>query len=120
VPAKLKTDKVAEAVTPIVTRVANDPELREHALRALDSARVVYGRVQREGARNAAMRREVQEEVLAAVAELRTGAGKLMDPPRQKSHKFLKFMVAGLIATVAVIGIKQALSSDEDEFEYTP
>ena len=119
-PSKLKTDKVAEAVTPIVTRVANDPELREHALRALDSARTVYGRVQRDGARNAAMRRDVQEEVLAAVAELRTGAGKLMDPPRQKSHTFLKLVVAGVIAAAAVIGIKQVLSSDEDEFEYTP
>ena len=28
-PAKIKTEKVTETITPLVTRVANDPELRE-------------------------------------------------------------------------------------------
>ena len=46
---KIKTDKVADAITPLVTRVANDEELRAHAKTALDSARTIYSRVQSDG-----------------------------------------------------------------------
>ena len=119
-PSKMRTDKVTETIGPIVTKVANDPEVREHALKALDSAKSVYARVQSDGARSAATRKDVQDEVVRAANELKAGAQRLTEPPRKKSRTFLKFIVGLGIAALAVVGIKKAMSSDEDEFEYTP
>ena len=53
-PAKLRTDNIADAITPLATRMARDPEIREHAMAVLDSAKTVIEKVQREGARSAA------------------------------------------------------------------
>ena len=72
-PAKMKTDKIAETVTPIATRVANDPELREAAKSVLDSAKTVLGKVQKDGARSAAVDKKVQNEVIRAAKELQEG-----------------------------------------------
>jgi hypothetical protein len=117
----MRTDKVAEAIAPLVTKVANDPELREHAKRALDSAKTVYDKVQSDGARKAAANKSVQDEVVRAASEIRTGASKLVEPKRKRrSRGFLKLLLAAAIAAAAVIGIKRAVSHDEDEFEYTP
>ena len=71
---KIKTDKVADAITPLVTRVANDEELRAHAKTALDSARTIYSRVQSDGPRKAAGRKDIQGEVAKAAAELKLAA----------------------------------------------
>jgi hypothetical protein len=120
VPTKLRTDKVAEAITPLVNRVANDPELREHAKRALDSARTVYEKVQADGPKKAASDKRVQDEVVKAAAELRTGASKLARPKERRNRRFLKIGLGVAIAAAAAIGLKRAVSSDEDEFEYTP
>ena len=117
---KIRTDKVADTITPIVTRVANDPELREHAKRAIESARVVYARVQTEGAKSAAARRDVQDEVVRAAGEIRQGASKVMTPPKRRGRKLVRLAIGVAVAAAAAIGIKKALSSDEDEFEYTP
>src|SRR6478735_1287289 len=102
----MKTDKIAETVTPIATRVANDPELREAAKSVLDSAKTVLGKVQKDGARSAAVDKKVQDEVVRAAKELKKGAAKAA--------------AAGAVAVGAVVVAKKALSKDEDEFEYTP
>jgi hypothetical protein len=121
VAAKLRTDKVAEAITPIVTKVANDPEVREHAKRALDSAKTVYVKVQSDGARKAAADKKVQDEVVRAAAELRTGAAKLSDTGKKhRGRTFMKLLIGAALAAAAFIGVKKAIASDEDEFEYTP
>jgi len=117
----MRTDKMAEAITPLVTKVANDPELREHAKRALESAKNVYEKVQADGARKAAADKRVQDDVVRAAAELRTGAARLSE--QQSKHRgktFVKLLVAIAVGVAAFIGIKNAISSDEDEFEYTP
>ena len=57
-PTKMKTDKMAETLTPIVTRVANDEELRAHAKTALDSAKTIYAKIQADGPRKAATSRQ--------------------------------------------------------------
>ena len=75
-PAKMKTDKIAETVTPIATRVANDPELREAAKSVLDSAKTVLGKVQKDGARSAAVDKKVQDEVVRAAKEMQEGRGQ--------------------------------------------
>ena len=53
-PTKIKTDKVAETITPIAQKVASDPELREHAKKIADSAMKIYTKVQSEGGAKAA------------------------------------------------------------------
>ncbi len=53
-PTKIRTDKVAESITPLVTRVTQDDELRAHAMTALDSAKAIYTKVQADGPRKAA------------------------------------------------------------------
>ena len=50
-PTKMKTDKMAETLTPIVTRMANDEELRAHAKTALVSAKNNYAKIQADGPR---------------------------------------------------------------------
>jgi hypothetical protein len=121
VATKLRTDKVADAITPIATKIANDPEVREHAKRALDSAKTVYEKVQSDGARKAATDKKVQDEIVRAANELRTGASKLSDSGRKhRGRTFVKLLVGGALAAAAFIGIKKAMASDEDEFEYTP
>src|SRR6185503_17002558 len=112
-PTKMKTDKMAETLTPLVTRVANDEELRAHALTALDSAKTIYAKIQADGPRKAATSRAVTDEVMKAAAEL-------SDKPAKKSHKFGRLLIGGAIAVAAAIGIKKVLSSDEDEFDYEP
>ena len=41
-PTKIKTDKVAETITPLAQKVAQDPELREHAKNIAESAKKIY------------------------------------------------------------------------------
>lgn len=121
-PAKMKTDKIAETVTPIATRVANDPELREAAKSVLDSAKTVLGKVQKDGARSAAVDKKVQDEVIRAAKELQKGVAKMTaaPPKASKKKKAAKAAAAGAVAVGAVVVAKKALSKDEDEFEYTP
>lgn len=119
-PTKMRTDKMAETLTPIVTRVANDEELRAHAKTALDSAKTIYAKIQADGPRKAATSRTVTDEVMKAAAELKVAAARLSDKPAKKSHKFGRLLIGGAIAVAAAIGIKKVLSSDEDEFDYEP
>jgi hypothetical protein len=121
VPAKLRTDKVADAITPIASRVAKDPELREHARAVLDSAKAVLDKVQHEGARSAAGRKDVQDEVVKAAKEIKQGAVRLTaKPSTSKKRRAAKAAAAGAVAVGAVVVAKRAMSKDEDEFEYTP
>ena len=95
-PAKMKTDKIAETVTPIATRVANDPELREAAKSVLDSAKTVLGKVQKDGARSAAVDKKVQDEVIRAAKELQKGVAKATAQPKSsKKKKAAKAAAAG-------------------------
>lgn len=119
---KLNTDKVADAITPLVTKVANDPELREHAKTVFDSARTVYLKVQSEGPRDAVSDKRVHDEVIKASSSLREGARRLSEPPKKKrrGRAMMKLVIGAALAAGAVISIRRALGSDEDEFEYQP
>jgi len=121
VPAKLKTDKVADAITPIATKVAKDPELRETAKSVLDSAKTVLDRVQADGPRSAAGNKNVQDEVMRAAKEVQKCYAKITAPPKtSKKKKVAKAAAVGAVAVGTVVVAKKALSKDEDEFEYTP
>jgi hypothetical protein len=120
VPTKIKTDKVADAITPLVTRVANDEELRAHAKTALDSARTIYSRVQTDGPRKAAGRKDIQGEVAKAAAELKLAATKLTAQPKKKTHKFRNFLIGSAIIGGAIVGAKRLMGKDQDEFDYEP
>jgi hypothetical protein len=119
---KLNTDKVADAITPLVTKVANDPELREHAKTVLDSARSVYLKVQADGARDAVTDKRVREEVIKASGSIKEGARRLSEPPKRKrrGRAMMKLVLGAALAAGAVISIRRALGGDEDEFEYQP
>jgi hypothetical protein len=119
VPTKIKPDKVADAITPLVTRVANDDELRAHAKTALDSARTIYARVQSEGARKAAGRKDIHNEIARAAAELRLAAGMLQQKPKKK-HRLRKLLIGGAIVGGAFLGAKKIMGRDSDEFDYEP
>jgi hypothetical protein len=121
VTTKIKTDKVAETITPLAQRVARDPELREHAKNIAESAKKIYDRVQSEGTKRAASNKSVQDEVVRAASELRIGATKLVAKPKvSKKRKAAKVAVAGAAVVGGAVVAKKALSKDEDEFEYTP
>jgi len=117
-PTKIRTDKVAEQLTPIVNRVKDDDELRAHAKTALDSAKTIYSKVQSDGARKAATNKQVTDEVVKAATELRLTAERLTGKTKRKSHKLRKLMIGAVVAGAAAIGLKKILSRDEDEFEY--
>lgn len=117
-PTKIRTDKVAEQLTPIVNRVKDDDELRAHAKTALDSAKTIYSKVQSDGARKAAMNKQVTDEVVKAATELRLTAERLTGKTKRKSHKLRKLMIGAVVAGAAAVGLKKILSRDEDEFEY--
>jgi len=117
---KLNTDKVADAITPLVTKVANDPELREHAKAVLDSARTVYMRVQADP-RGAVSDKRVHDEVVRASGSIRESARRLSEPPKKRRGRTMfKLVLGAALAAGAVISIRRALGSDEDEFEYQP
>ena len=120
-PAKLKTDKIADTITPIATRVASDPEVRDAAKSVLDSARTVFEKVQRDGAKSAAVDKKVQDEVAKAAKHLQRGVAKATAKPKtSKKKKVVKAAAVGAVAVGTVVVAKKALSKDEDEFEYTP
>ena len=116
---KLRTDKMADAVTPLVTRIAQDEELRAHAMTALDSARTIYNKIQSEGARSAATRKDVQDEVVKAAAELKKTANRLAEQPK-KTHRLRKLLIGSAIVVGAVAAAKRLMHRDEDEFDYEP
>jgi hypothetical protein len=118
VPTKMKADKMAETLSPLVTRVANDEELRAHAKTALDSAKTIYAKIQSEGPRKAATNRTVTDEVVKAASELRGAASRLAEKPARKSRRLRKVVIGTALAAAAAIGIKKMLGSDEDEFEF--
>jgi len=121
VPTKLRTDKVAEAITPLATQIANDPELREHAKAVLESAKNVLEKVHPDGARSAATDKKVHDQVAKAARELREGATKLQAQRKpSKKRRAAKVAAASAVAVGAAVVAKRALSKDEDEFEYTP
>jgi seryl-tRNA synthetase len=120
VQGKLRTDKMADAVTPLVTRIAQDEELRAHAKTALDSARTIYNKIQSEGARSAASRKDVQDEVVKAAAELKKTATRLAEPKPKKSHRLRKLLIGSALVVGAVAAAKQLIHRDEDEFDYEP
>lgn len=118
---KLRADRMAETFTPIVLRIANDEELRGHAKTAMDSARTIYDRMQRDGARSAAMRKDVQDEIVRAATELRTTAALLANSQQpRRTHKLRNLVLASAIVIGAAAAIKTLLGSDEDEFDYEP
>jgi preprotein translocase subunit Sss1 len=121
VPAKLNTDKIADTITPIATRVASDPEVRDAAKSVLDSAKTVLEKVQANGAKSAAADKKVQDEVVKAAKELQRGVAKATAKPKaSKKKKVAKAAAVGAVAVGTVVVAKKALSKDEDEFEYTP
>lgn len=119
---KLRKDKVAETVSPLVTRIANDEELRAHAKTALDSARSIYQKIQADGPRDAAKNKDVQDEVMKAATELRHTARRLADKPTsaRKRHGFRKLLIGSALIVGAVAASKKLLHRDEDEFDYEP
>src|SRR6476469_2102394 len=119
-PTKMKTDKMAETLTPIVTRGANDEELRAHAKTALDSAKTIYARIQADEPRKAATSRAVSDEFMRAAGELKVAAGRRSEKPTKKSRRCGRILIGGASAVAAASGIKKVLSSDEDEFDYEP
>ena len=116
---KLRSDRMAEVITPMVNRIAEDEELRAHVKTALDSARTVYKKVQEEGARRAATRRDVHDEVLRAADELSQTARRLSAKP-PKTHKLRNALLATALIVGAVAGARKLLGSDGDEFDYEP
>ena len=117
-PTKIRTDKVADSISPLVSRVAKDDELRAHAKTALDSAKAIYTKVQSDGARKAATNKAVTDEVVKAASELRMTAERLTGKSKRKSHKMRKLLFGAIIAAAAAVGLKKVLHRDEDEFEY--
>lgn len=117
-PTKIRTDKVADSLSPLVTRVAQDEELRAHAKTALDSARAVYNKVQSDGPRKAATNKAVTDEVVKAASELRMTAERLTGKSQRKSRKMRTLLFGVIIAAAAAVGLKKVLHRDEDEFEY--
>lgn len=117
-PTKMRTDKVAESITPIVTRVTQDDELRAHAMTALDSAKAIYTKIQADGPRKAATNKAVTDEVVRAAAEIRATAEHLAGKSKRKSHKLRTLIVGIVVAGAAAVGLKKVLSRDEDEFDY--
>ena len=115
---KLRTDKVAESITPLVNRVASDDELRAHAKTALDSAKAIYSKIQADGPRKAATNKAVTDEMLKAASEIRATAERLTAKPRRKSRRLRKLVFGAVIAGAAAVGLKKVLHRDEDEFEY--
>ncbi len=117
-PTKLRTDKVADSLSPLVTRVAQDDELRAHAKTALDSAKAVYSKVQSDGPRKAAKNKAVTDDVMKAASELRLTAERLTGKSKRKSHKLRKLILGAVVAGAAAVGLKKVLHRDEDEFDY--
>jgi hypothetical protein len=115
---KIRTDRMAETITPMLSRVQQDEELRAHALTALESAKAVYAKVQSDGARKAATNKSVTDDVMKAATELRMTAERLTGKTKRKSHKLRKLLLGAAIAGAAAIGLRKVLHSDEDEFEY--
>jgi hypothetical protein len=115
---KIRADKVAESITPMMNRVQQDEQLRAHAKTALDSARAVYARVQADGPRKAATNKSVTDDVMKAATELRMTAERLTGKTQRKSRKLRKLLFGAVIAGAAAFGLKKVLHSDEDEFEY--
>src|SRR4249920_2574233 len=95
---KMRTDKVAESLSPLVTRVTQDDELRAHAKTALDSARAIYTKIQADGPRKAATNKAVTDEVVRAAAEIRATAEHLAGKTGRKSHKLRKLILGAIIA----------------------
>jgi hypothetical protein len=117
-PTKIRADKVADSISPLVTRVAQDEELRAHAKTALDSAKAIYSKVQSDGPRKAATNKAVTDEVVKAASELRMTAERLTGKSKRKSRKLRKLLFGALIAGAAAMGLKKVLGRDEDEFDY--
>jgi hypothetical protein len=115
---KIRKDKVAESISPLVTRVTQDEELRAHAKTALDSAKAIYTKIQADGPRKAATNKAVTDEVVKAASEIRATAEHLTGKTKRKSRKFRKLLFGALLAGAAAVGLKKVLHRDEDEFEY--
>ena len=115
---KIQKDKVAESISPLVTRVTQDDELRAHAKTALDSARAIYTKIQTDGPRKAATSKTVSDEVVKAASEIRLTAECLSGKTQRKSRKLRKLVFGVVITGAAAVGLKKVLSRDEDEFEY--
>jgi hypothetical protein len=115
---KIRTDKVADSISPLVTRVTQDDELRAHAKTALDSAKAIYTKIQADGPRKAATNKSVTDEVVKAASEIRATAEHLTGKTKRKSHKLRKLVLGVLVAGAAAVGLKKVLHRDEDEFDY--
>jgi hypothetical protein len=115
---KMRKDKMAESITPLVNRVAQDDELRAHAMTALDSAKAIYSKIQAEGPRKAATNKAVTDEMMKAASEIRATAERLTGKTKRKSRRMRKLLFGTVIAVAAAVGLKKVMHSDEDEFEY--
>jgi hypothetical protein len=124
VQTKLRKDKVAETVSPLVSRIASDDELRAHAKTALDSARSIYQKIQSDGPRDAARNKDVHDEVMKAATEIRHTARRLAEnspsSAKRKRHGFRKLVLGSAIVIGAIAASKKLLHRDEDEFDYQP
>lgn len=120
---KLRKDKVAETVSPLVSRIASDDELRAHAKTALDSARSIYQKIQSDGPRDAARNKDVHDEVMKAANEIRHTARRLAENKpgaAKKRHGFRKLLIGSALVVGAIAASKKLLHRDEDEFDYEP
>ena len=91
-PTKMRTDKVADSISPLVTRVTQDDELRAHAKTALDSAKA---HLHQDPGRRPAQGRDQQgltDEVVKAASEIRATAEHLTGKTKRKSHKLRKLI----------------------------
>ena len=111
----IRADKLAD----VIMRVANDEQLREHAMNAYDSAMAAFSRIQDKGGK-AATDKKVTDDIAKAATELQDAARRLQRSKQGRSRGFLRLVVIGAVMGGAAYAAKRALGSDEDEFEYRP
>jgi hypothetical protein len=114
VQSRISSDKLGETIM----RIANDDQLREHAMNAYDSAMAAYSRIQDKGSK-AATDKKVTDDIHKAATELQDAAKRLSHNPR-RGRGLMRLVVLGAVIGAAAYGARRAMSTDEDEFEYTP
>jgi adenylosuccinate synthase len=111
---------------PYVTKLIEDPELRDNLRNAFDSAKKAYGRMNGKGPVKAVTEdKKTQRQLKDMTSSLKEAAVQLRGT-KKKSHKgrwLLLAIVGAVVALVASEGLRKkvldALFGKEEEFEYT-